>query len=228
MALPPGAVLRDNGAMTQKSFHVGTAVLGGVFAVTLLLAGRPACAQGSLPGINNGVPTGPVVRSAPAAPPGRAAPSALPGARPGAAVVTPLDRPPSEMGPNEALFDAINRGDVAAARDALGRGAEVNARNVLGMTPTELSIDLGRNDITFLLLSAGGRSGGEAPPPAKAVKAVGKVHPAAPAPHRQAERVRVPVVRQAPAQRQEMHYADVPATPAPQAGFLGFGGAPRH
>ena len=57
------------------------------------------------------------------------------------------------MEPNEALFDAINRGDIGAARDAISRGADLQGHNILGMTPLELSVDLGRNDISFLLLS---------------------------------------------------------------------------
>jgi ankyrin repeat protein len=64
------------------------------------------------------------------------------------------------MPPTDALFDAINRGDIAAARDALNRGADLNGVNVLGMTPMELSVDLGRNDISFLLLSMRGEDGG--------------------------------------------------------------------
>jgi hypothetical protein len=80
-------------------------------------------------------------------------PPALPGASSRADQVAPATRIPTDMSPNDALFDAINRGDIAAARDALSRGAELNAQNVLGMTPMELSVDLGRNDISFLLLS---------------------------------------------------------------------------
>ena len=56
-----------------------------------------------------------------------------------------------ELSPTEALFDAINRGDLGAAREALNRGADLDARNVLGLTPLELSVDLGRNDISFAL-----------------------------------------------------------------------------
>ena len=69
------------------------------------------------------------------------------------------------MSPNDALFDAINRGDIAAARDALSRGAELDAHNLLGMTPMELSVDLGRNDISFLLLSYRVRTAGRRPRP---------------------------------------------------------------
>lgn len=59
----------------------------------------------------------------------------------------------AEMTPTDALFDAINRGDLPAARDAVNRGAELRAQNILGLTPLELSVDLGHNDISFMLLS---------------------------------------------------------------------------
>lgn len=102
---------------------------------------------------------GPRVAPAPADPRPREAPAAaVPGARalPGAA-----ERTQQNMHPNEALFDAINRGDLADARDAIARGANLDARNVLGLSPLELSVDLGRNDISFMLLSyrRGGGSG---------------------------------------------------------------------
>jgi ankyrin repeat protein len=57
------------------------------------------------------------------------------------------------MNPTTALFDAINRGSLNAAKEALNRGADMNARNVLDQTPLDMAIDLNRNDITFLLLS---------------------------------------------------------------------------
>jgi hypothetical protein len=81
-------------------------------------------------------------------------PPAIPGAQPAEdAAVAPADKIAAEMSPNDALFDAITRGDMAAAKDALNRGAQLDAHNVLGQTPTDASIDLDRNDITFLLLS---------------------------------------------------------------------------
>jgi hypothetical protein len=81
-------------------------------------------------------------------------PPAIPGAQPDAdAAVAPADKLAAEMSPNDALFDAISRGDLAAAKDALNRGAQLDAHNVLGQTPIDSSIDLDRNDITFLLLS---------------------------------------------------------------------------
>ena len=63
------------------------------------------------------------------------------------------DRGNKDIGPTVALFDAINRGDGLAARDAINRGADMNGHNILGQTPLDLSIDLNRNPITFLLLS---------------------------------------------------------------------------
>lgn len=219
--------MRDNGKMNRKLLLIGAAVAGGMLAAAPLIAARPAHAQ-DMPGTSNGILTGPVVGAAPQRAGAQAPPPALPGAHAGASsVVTPLDRPPSEMGPNEALFDAINRGDVAAARDALGRGADLNARNVLGMTPTELSIDLGRNSITFLLLSMGGQGGG-APPPVAVAKAAGKGQAAVPIAHRPPAPIRKLADRQPSAKPRPQQYADVPATPVPQAGFLGFGGAPQH
>ena len=87
------------------------------------------------------------------------APSAIPGAK-AREPAAPPTRSMSDMQPTDALFDAINRGDIASARDALNRGADLNGVNVLGMTPMELSVDLGRNDISFLLLSMRGEDSG--------------------------------------------------------------------
>jgi hypothetical protein len=80
-------------------------------------------------------------------------PDALPGAAPQSDRVAPAPAGVHITDPTEALFDAINRGDIASARDAIDRGADLDGRSVLGMTPLDLSVDLGRNDITFLLLS---------------------------------------------------------------------------
>jgi len=155
-------------------------------------------------------------------------PKALPGARVEQSEAAPLLRPPSEMKPNEALFDAINRGDIAGCRDAISRGAELETPNMLGLTPVDLAIDLGRSDITFLLLSmrgAAGRSSAHvattrapAEKPMATEKPMAAAKPvAAPAP--------VPMTRpvaatSAPARP---YVATDPGTPAPQAGFLGFG-----
>ena len=82
-----------------------------------------------------------------------AAPPAIPGAVSSPDRVAPAIKGGPDLDPNAALFDAIDRGDIAAARDALSRGADLNAKNVLGQRPIDMSIDLNRNDITFLLLS---------------------------------------------------------------------------
>ena len=140
-------------------------------------------------------------------------PSGLPGARSGQ-VVTPAEKSAAEMRPTEALFDSVNRGDIAAARDAIGRGAELDGRNILGLTALELAVDLGRNDITFLLLSMrGAASGPDVEPRRAAPRPAAVARPVAPVFSRAAV---VPV-------RQRSAGAD-PGTPAPQAGFLGFGG----
>ncbi len=89
----------------------------------------------------------------------QAPPPALPGALSDPSRVAAPTRAPTEMSPTEALFDAVNRGDLDSTRDAITRGAELEATNLLGLTPLELSIDLGRNDITFVLVSL--RNAGE-------------------------------------------------------------------
>ena len=154
-------------------------------------------------------------------------PPALPGARVDKEMVAPAERPASEMQPNEALFDSINRGDIAAARDAISRGAELDAKNLLGMTPLELSVDLGRRDISFLLLSMRGSGGDTAQPPAKAAAAEPKVKPAkqARAAHRPAEApVRTAAEPQPAAPHTPRLFAGDGGSPVPNAGFLGFGG----
>jgi hypothetical protein len=146
---------------------VQTAVLAAVLAVA---SGTGVWAQmGALPGMPGSGTNTPAQGGGLAAAaalgknnPDKVAP-ALPSAVPGAkarAPVAPATKSASDMGPNEELFDAINRGDIASARDALNRGAQLDATNVLGMTPMELSVDLGRNDISFLLLSMRGEEGG--------------------------------------------------------------------
>lgn len=79
-----------------------------------------------------------------------APPSALPGAD---ADASDPSHARMDMNPTGALFDAVNRGSIMAAKEALNRGADMNAHNVLDQTPLDLAIDLGRNDIMFLLLS---------------------------------------------------------------------------
>jgi hypothetical protein len=132
-------------------------------------------------------------------------PPSLPGSHAQPMPVAPLDKNASDMNPNEALFDAINRGDTGAARDALSRGADPNTRNVLGLTPLEEAVDLGRNDISFLLLSE--RTNAEAEAAAAPVHHATRVNAAAKLGH---------------AGTSQSFQAQ--SVPAPSAGFLGFGG----
>jgi hypothetical protein len=111
----------------------------------------------TVPGAGN-IATGRNVQPRAEKPPAPA-PEAIPGAKP-REPAAPATGVVADMQPNDALFDAINRGDIAAARDSLNRGADLNAVNILGMTPMELSVDLGRNDISFLLLSMRGEDSG--------------------------------------------------------------------
>jgi hypothetical protein len=144
-------------------------------------------------------------------------PAALPGAR-SSGGPAPLTKAPSEMGPTEALFDAVNRGDRPAVQEAVTRGADLNARNVLGLTALELAIDLSNNDVAFLLLSL--RDAGAGAPRGKGTKvAAPAAAPAAakrpvPAPVKTVAAVREAAPRQ---------HSDGGA-PVPSAGFLGFGG----
>ena len=157
----------------------------------------------------------------------RELPPALPGAT-STGGAAPATQVPSEMSPNAALFDAINRGDIAAARDALSRGAELDSHNVLGMTPMELSIDLGRNDISFLLLSYRGERGSGGLPAKATAKAAAPAAAKPVRPVRTAERasIRKPQadrpVASAPAAQAPRLFANDGGTPVPSAGFLGF------
>jgi hypothetical protein len=115
--------------------------------------GQPGGGLGQTGGGHSQMP-----RSEPEPPP-LPAPDAVPGAK-ARSPAAPATHAPTDLQPTDALFDAINRGDIAAARDALSRGADMDGVNVLGMTPMELSVDLGRNDISFLLLSMRGEDTG--------------------------------------------------------------------
>ncbi|GAB0113298.1 hypothetical protein [Acidisoma sp. C75] len=122
-------------------------VLGLGFAAAL--PAERAAAQAALP-----QPTamGPVVQGANNGPKAQPSVAGLPGASPTAPIKqSPIDA--SLLSPTTELFDAINRGDVTAARDALARGADLNARDAVGQTPVDVSIQLGRNAITFLLVT---------------------------------------------------------------------------
>jgi hypothetical protein len=185
-------------------------------------------AQMPIPGMPTGtgnIATGRGPKAAPDKPP-EPPPDAVPGAK-ARQPAAPMTRAPGDLQPTEALFDAINRGDIASARDALNRGADLNGVNVLGMTPMELAVDLGRNDITFLLLSMRGEDGGRGSRAA--------AHPAAPEapPARSVQAASVPAkqhvaaARPAPVAAKPVAapklFANDGGTPMPNVGFLGFG-----
>ena len=119
------------------------------------LGGAPGAGPGGAPG--GGAPAGSNAsdKEAPVLAP------ALPGAVSTTDAVAPASKPASEMSPNDALFDAIERGDLAGVRDALSRGAQLNAHDVLGETPLELAVDLGWHAIAFTLLSMRGAASGD-------------------------------------------------------------------
>lgn len=126
----------------------GSPALAAMLAVgvTLVVSPVPAQAQSLMN-------PGPVVRPGRAPPPPPLPPPGLPGAAGNAATPAPSRPAESGLSPTDALFDAINRGDLVAARSAIGQGAQLDAKNLLGMTPLELAVDLNRNNIAFLLLS---------------------------------------------------------------------------
>jgi hypothetical protein len=148
--------------VSTKTVFVGWRLPALAFGATLgVLATSPAWAQGM--GMGGGSPVSSVGRSNRAAAsqdkPPEPAPDAIPGATP-RSPAAPAGKTVGDLQPTDALFDAINRGDIAAARDALNRGADLDGVNILGMTPMELSVDLSRNDISFLLLSMRGEDSG--------------------------------------------------------------------
>ena len=204
-----------------------------VFAGAIAL---PASAQDLVPhsatGIRSGAPAAPRPTHETVVPP-----AAVPGAvaRPGS--VAPAAPGAADLPPTEALFDAINRGDIVTARDAISRGADLDGTNLLGLTPLELSVDLGRNDISFLLLSLrGGPDGSGASPPNQTAAAP----PLTPAQRRQAaaearaqagaqartQAVTARASRASPPPRGPALFAGNGGTAVPAAGFLGFD--PHH
>jgi len=202
----------------MRSFHACFALL--LAAPLAMILSGPAHAQLGLPH---------AAKPHQQAQPKEAPPPALPGTMNQFQPAPPTQQ---DLSPNDALFDAINRGDLAAARDAVNHGADLNTHNVLGMTPLDLSIDLSRNNITFLLLSLRGASGGESGPPSIADS--GKKSPKATAAAK-ATHARPSIAAAAPHTvhtrkllvEQQFAGSNDPGTPDPQAGFLGFGGADR-
>ncbi len=205
---------------------LSTASAAGLLAVGLMLSPSAAQAQvgsarDSVAGSSNRHQVAPQPQKPPA-------PPALPGAQSSGAA--PPNRIPLDMPPNEALFDGVNRGDIGAVRDALSRGADLKAHNILGITATELAIDLGKNDIAFLLLSMRGAdrprgsargqqaasspfAGGDSPRPTRAGSQRVAAERPAPPPRTAAPKPQPDYARQ---------YANDGGAPAPSAGFLGF------
>lgn len=146
-------------------------------AAALLWPAPPVVAQGML---GSGRTTSRPQNEAP-----REQPPALPGvaARRGLAPI-PAEANPSGMNPNDALFDGINRGDIATVRDAVARGADVNARNALGLTAVDSAVDQGRPEIMFYVLSVRGMAG-NAPPPPDAIPLRGAPRVRTPPPERE-------------------------------------------
>jgi hypothetical protein len=145
---------------------------------------------------------------------------------------------PADMSPTDALFDAINRGDLAAARDAMNRGADLHGQNVLGLTPLEQSVDLGRNDISFMLLSmregdatsraAAQRGTDQRGGDLKGANAQRGAVPQAGAAPRAPGRARATAVSvrapEEPVAEAPRLYSGNGGAPIPDAGFLGFDG----
>jgi hypothetical protein len=142
------------------------------------------------------------------------APSALPGTAGRVPTpVIPRDPAAAALTPNAALFDAINRNDLAAARDAVARGASLSARNVLGLTPIDAAVDQGRNDIAFFLLQARAIEGRRTDPaPADAAPRIPQAGPRI---------IAAPPARAVAPQRPRL-FANDGGTPQPEIGFLGF------
>ncbi len=166
-----------------------------------------------------------MLRPPPAANTQQAPAPALPGLSARRPVAPIPGDPTANLSPNAALFDAVARGDIAAARDAVARGADVEARNALGLTALDAAVDQGRNDIAFYLLSARDVArGGSAPPEAPAPGRAAAAPPAPPRPARQAASLNTPpVAAAAVAQpRSAALWAGNGGAPQPEIGFLGF------
>jgi hypothetical protein len=178
----------------------------------LVLSAPAALAQSMVP---NGQ-SGPEVQ--PKAPTPDFAPPAIPGAGPGPGIATAPKVAKVDNGdPTTELFDAVNKGDYAAAQDAISRGANLDAQNALGETPLDLAISLNQNSLTFLILSARNETGeGGAPAPV-----VAQQQKPARIAHAQPAAMRPAFVAAAP--RPMPVAGNDTGTPNAGAGFLGFG-----
>jgi hypothetical protein len=187
---------------------------------------------GGMGGSGGGMPPrSPTPKAEPETPP-LPTPDAVPGAK-ARTPVAPATHAAGDMQPTEALFDAINRGDLEAARDSVNRGADLDGVNILGMTPMELSVDLGRNDISFMLLSMRGEDSGrgsravghsvaeKAAPAARTASRTPTAAKHAVRPRSAAAPAAVHVQAAKPAGSPKL-FANDGGTPLPSAGFLGF------
>lgn len=154
----------------------------------------------------------------------RPPPAALPGLQ-GRRAPEPIPADPTQsLAPDAALFDAINRGDLPAAREAVARGADTESRNVLGLTPVDAAVDQGRTEIMFFLLSVRGASRNAGPPPAEAEQRPAASPRARRNARRDAEEAPLrPAPVEAPAPvRSARLWANDGGAPNPAIGFLGF------
>lgn len=178
----------------------------------------PAHAQMSSTGMG-GVGGGPKVE------PKIQAPNIAPAGLPGVGAVAPLAtgpkmQAPSSGDPTQELFQAISNNNYASAEDAVSRGADLRALDQFGETPLDLSIALNRNDITFMLLGTRNElvAQGE-----DSNSIMGKPWTLShDAKQGRAGRKAKSFVSVREAQKVEVPAGDT-GTPAPQAGFLGFG-----
>lgn len=219
--------------------RVAPALVASLIA-TFALPVHRAQAQAALP-----APTsmGPVVKGGSGVGAPQPSVAGLPGARSAPVVKSSISA--SLLSPNDELFDAINRGDITAARDAVARGADLTATDAVGQTPIDESVALGRNDITFLLvtlLHAGGgqitdAQGPMAMPPPNTLGLSSKDQKAAATPvaffgatsptttlHRHKKRYETAQASPEPSPALSTpSYSDSTGAPVPSAGFVGFG-----
>uniref|UniRef100_UPI003F7093AC hypothetical protein n=1 Tax=Elioraea sp. TaxID=2185103 RepID=UPI003F7093AC len=134
------------------------------------------------------------------------------GAAPGMA-----DAPPAAS-PTEALFNAINLGDLDQVRGAVAAGADIGRRNVLGLTPLDLAVDLGHAEIAFYLMSLGRVSARPAVPQPPATPPAARP----PVPRGQATLPPAPAPSPTGAVAVAPLWQGGGGSPVPEAGFLGF------
>jgi ankyrin repeat protein len=194
-----------------------------VLSCLLLTAATPALAQFSPGGGIGGTHDGPPPSKGGDDEPKKAAPPpSIPGAVASPDTVAPAAKGAKDLDPNAALFDAINRGDMTSARDALSRGADLNARNVLGQRPLDMSIDLSRNNITFLLLSMRSQVGDPNAPSGGDEGVAASATTPGPAPVKEARHKRA-VRRASPVEVATTQRSTTANAPQTSSGFLGFG-----